>query len=194
MDCGVCKWGPGTEASCTKAGLAFGWPGKKGRGYNQETAVKGGEGPDLQMHVKSAWFPAAHWAMTDARPCQVPSEGSWVVLGTWWLRQALGRSPSCPLNCKNLSDLGEKTLKKASVLTQVLQSQGYFDMREAKINTTSKSVSNFFETFVSWTMTKRLHLPMPHRSVSSTLFKGSVTHFYCLVNFHYQYCFFQLWK
>lgn len=70
---------------------------ERGQGYKQEKAITGQEGPDLQMHVWSAWCPAAHRAGTDTLnlPGQVPSQI--VDLGTRQLRQALRRAlSSCP--------------------------------------------------------------------------------------------------
>lgn len=85
----------------------------RGQGYNQEKAIMGQE-PNLQMHVWSAWFPEAHRAMTDMPnlPGQVPSEIEDLV--TWQLRQALSIQPQEPVWSQ-----GTRSLKKASVLTQV---------------------------------------------------------------------------
>lgn len=142
--------------------------GEKGAGLQPWKSNQGTRSP------WSARFPAAHRTMTDTRrlnlPGQVPSEGSWALwFGSW--NKHWGVLSPVPLAARTCLIPGEKTLKKTSVLTQVhgqrltpsrvpeqqdtaqvLQSQGCFEMREAKIKTTSKIVSNFPATFAFWTL------------------------------------------
>lgn len=175
--------------------LVFGtlWLVRRGLGYKQEKAIKGQEGPDLQVHVWSAWFPTAHWARTDTCSLnlsgQVPSEGSGPV--TWRPRQALGIPPPVHSAARTTLSLGSRDWRQPQCSPRSVangsrppMSQGYrmqlrssnprsvWNMKEAKIKTTFKvCLTSLEHLFPGHWLRVRLCLPMPHRSVSSKLFK-----------------------